>query len=72
MSRKTFYERRRREDTVLKRLSTAGAFRLDSVTYLVGGRYGLHHVVVVIEEDDLTITDNGGEILIQHTRPAPE
>lgn len=59
------------EDTVLKRLSTAGTFRLDSVTYLVGGRYGLHHVLVVIEEDDLTITDLDGEILIQHTRPAP-
>lgn len=59
------------EDTVVKRLSTAGTFRLDSVTYLVGGRYGLHHVLVVIEEDDLTITDLDGEILIQHTRPAP-
>ncbi|MFP5254114.1 MAG: integrase core domain-containing protein, partial [Actinomycetes bacterium] len=35
------------KDTVLKRLSTAGTFRLDSVTYLVGGRYGLHHVLVV-------------------------
>lgn len=59
------------EDTVLKRLSTAGTFRLDSVVYLVGGRYGLHHVLVVTDGNDLTITDLDGEILIQHTRPAP-
>jgi hypothetical protein len=56
---------------VLKRLSTAGTIRLDSVTYPVCGRYGLHHVLAVIEEDHLPITDNDGEILIQHTRPAP-
>jgi transposase InsO family protein len=58
-------------DTLLKRLSTAGTFRLDSVTYLVGGRYGLQHVLVVIDGNDLTITNLDGEILIQHTRPAP-
>jgi transposase InsO family protein len=57
-------------DTVLKRLSTAGTFTLDSVTYRVGGRYGLHHVLVVIHGNDLTITDTDGEILIEHTRPA--
>jgi transposase InsO family protein len=59
------------EDTMLKRLSTAGSFRLDSVTYLVGGRYGLHHVLVVTDGNELTITDLDGEVLIQHTRPAP-
>ena len=58
-------------DTVLKRLSTAGTFRLDSVTYLVGGRYGLQHVLVVTDAQALTITDLNGEILIEHTRPAP-
>ncbi|WP_443689963.1 integrase core domain-containing protein [Nocardioides pinisoli] len=58
-------------DTVLKRLSTAGTFRLDSVTYLIGGRYGLAHVLVVMDGNDLTITDLDGEILIEHTRPAP-
>lgn len=58
-------------DTVLKRLSTAGTFRLDSVTYLVGGRHGLQHVLVVKDGNNLNITDLDGEILIQHTRPAP-
>ncbi|WP_460691357.1 hypothetical protein, partial [Nocardioides flavus (ex Wang et al. 2016)] len=46
-------------------------FRLDSVTYLVAGRYGLQPVLVVIDGDALTITDLDGEILIEHTRPAP-
>lgn len=59
------------EDTQLKRLSTAGTFRLDSVTYMVGGQYGLQHVLVVIDGEALTITDLDGEILIKHTRPAP-
>ena len=57
--------------TILKRLSTAGTFRLDSVTYLVAGRYGLQHVLVVTDGDALTITDLDGEILVEHTRPAP-
>jgi len=59
------------EGTRLKRLSTAGSFRLDSVTYLVGGQYGLQHVLVVTDGDVLTITDLDGEILIEHTRPVP-
>ena len=54
----------------MKRLSTAGTFRLDSVTYLVAGRYGLQHVLVVTNGNALTITDLDGEILAQHTRPA--
>jgi hypothetical protein len=55
----------------MKRLTTAGNFRLDSVTYLVGGQYGLRHVLVVTDGDELTITDLHGEILIEHTRPEP-
>jgi putative transposase len=59
------------EGTMMKRLTTAGTFRLDSVTYLVGGQHGLHHVLVVTDGDALTITDLDGEILAEHTRPAP-
>lgn len=55
----------------MKRLTTAGTFRLDSVTYMVAGQYGLQHVLVVIDGDALTITDLDGEILVEHTRPAP-
>ena len=59
------------EDTTLKRLTTAGTFRLDSVTYKVAGQYGLQHVPVVTDGDALTITNLDGEILADHTRPAP-
>ena len=59
------------DGTRLKRLSTAGTFRLDSVTHLVGGQHGLQHVLVVTDGDALTITDLDGEILAEHTRPAP-
>lgn len=59
------------EGTMLKRLTPAGTFRLDSVTYLVGGQHGLQHVLVVTDGDVLTITDLDGEILAEHTRPAP-
>lgn len=38
---------------------------------MVGGQYGLQHVLVVIDGEALTITDLDGEILIKHTRPAP-
>lgn len=55
----------------MKRLTTAGTFRLDSVTYLVGGQHGLQLVLVIADGDDLTITDPNGEILAEHTRPAP-
>jgi putative transposase len=56
---------------MMKRLTTAGTLRLDSVTYLVGGQHGLHHVLVVTDGDALTITDLDGEILAEHTRPTP-
>jgi transposase InsO family protein len=59
------------EGTTLKRLTTAGTFHLDSVTYLVGGQHGLHPVLVVTDGEAITITDLDGEILAEHTRPAP-
>jgi putative transposase len=59
------------EGTTMKRLSPAGTFRLDSVTYLVAGRYGLNHVLVVTDGNPVTITNLDGEILAHHTRPAP-
>lgn len=58
-------------DTTLKKLTTAGTFRMDSVTYKVGGQYGLQHVLVITDGEALTITNLDGEILAEHTRPAP-
>ena len=58
-------------DTPLKRLSIAGTFRLDAVTYRVGGKYGLQHVLVVADGNPITVTDLDGEVLTEHTRPDP-
>ena len=57
--------------TRLTRLSTAGTFGLDSVVYKVDGRYGLTEVLVITDGDQITVADLHGEILIEHTRPAP-
>ena len=62
-------------DTTLKTLSNTGTFMLDSVHYRVGGQHGFHHVLIVIEGDQIgntiIVTDLDGEILIVHTRPEP-
>jgi putative transposase len=59
------------DGTQVKTLNTAGAFRLAGVTYKVDGRRGLEHVLVVIDGDKIIAADLDGEVLIEHTRPAP-
>jgi hypothetical protein len=55
----------------VRRLSGTGTFMLAGVQYKVDGRYGFEEVMVVIDGDTITVTDPHGEILIEHTRPAP-
>jgi transposase InsO family protein len=63
------------DDTVVKKLTSTGVFTLDRVFYNVGARYGFQQVLVIAEGDQpgdkITVTDLVGEILIEHTRPAP-
>ena len=58
-------------DTHLKTLSSAGTFMLDKVHYLVGGRHRFQQVLIVTDGEKIIVTDLHGEILIEHTRPAP-
>jgi hypothetical protein len=44
---------------------------LDKVHYKVDGRRGLEQVLIITDDDKITVTDLHGEILIEHTRPAP-
>jgi hypothetical protein len=37
----------------------------------VDGQYGFQDVVVITDCNKITVTDSQGEILIEHTRPAP-
>jgi putative transposase len=61
----------RPEDTQIKKLTTAGTFRLAGVHYKVDGRRGLEQVLIITDGDTITVADLHGEILIEHTRPAP-
>jgi transposase InsO family protein len=59
------------EDTQVKTLTPAGTFLLDKVHYKVDGQRGLEQVLVITDCDKITVIDLHGEILIEHTRPAP-
>lgn len=59
------------EGTLVKTLNTAGAFILAGVTYKVDGGRGLQQVLVVTDGDNIIVADLDGEVLTEHTRPAP-
>lgn len=59
------------ERTHVKTLNTAGAFILAGVTYKVDGGRGLEQILVVTDGEKVIAADLDGEILIEHTRPAP-
>ena len=58
-------------DTRVRKLTTAGTFNLAGVNYKVDGRRALEQVLVITDGDTITVADLHGEILIEHTRPAP-
>ena len=58
-------------DTSLKKLTSTGTFCLDGVHYRVGGQHGFQHVLVIADGDTINVADLDGEVLIEHTRPAP-
>jgi putative transposase len=57
--------------TSVNKLTSADTFMLAKVTYLVGGQHGFQQVLVIADGDKIPVADLEGEILIQHTRPAP-
>jgi transposase InsO family protein len=58
-------------DTRVRKLSTSGTCRLNSVTYMVDAHRAFQQVLVVTDGDKIIVTDAHGEILAEHTRPAP-
>lgn len=52
-------------------LTSAGGLNLAGIIYQVDGRHGFEQVLVVIDGDQITVADLDGEVLIEHTRPAP-
>ena len=59
------------DDTIVKKLTSNGVFILNKVQYMDDGRRGFQQVLVITAGDKITVTDLEGEILIEHTRPAP-
>ncbi|GAB3840839.1 integrase core domain-containing protein [Kribbella italica] len=59
------------DGTVVKKLASNGVFMLNKVQYMVDGRRGFQQVLVITAGDKITVADLEGEILIEHTRPAP-
>jgi hypothetical protein len=57
-------------------VNTSGTIRLDSVTYKVDVNLAFQQVLVVSTGDKvgdaIIITDLQGEVLAEHTRPAPD
>jgi putative transposase len=58
-------------DTRIRTVSTSGAIGLDSVTYMVNVDHAFQQVLVVSDGDKIIVTDLQGELLAEHTRPAP-
>ena len=56
-------------------MTTAGTIHFDKVFYKLDVTHAFKHVLVVADGnnpgDKITITDIEGEILAEHTRPAP-
>ena len=57
--------------TRVKKLTSAGSFTLAGVRYKVDGHYGFQQVLVITDGDKIAVSDLEGEILVEHTRPAP-
>jgi len=43
---------------------------LGSVRYLVGGEHGFEQILLIVNDDHITVADLEGEILIEYPRPA--
>ncbi|NYI75680.1 transposase InsO family protein [Nocardioides panzhihuensis] len=58
-------------DTQARKLTCVGTLFLDKVQYKVARGRRHEHVLVITSGENITIADLDGEILIEHTRPAP-
>jgi transposase InsO family protein len=59
------------DGTHLKTVSSIGTVWFEAVNYRVGGHLAYQQVLVITNGDNIIVTDLHGEVLIEHTRPAP-
>lgn len=55
----------------VRKVTTAGTIGLDSVIYMVDVQRAFEQVLVFADGDTIIVTDTQGEVLAEHTRPAP-
>jgi hypothetical protein len=55
----------------VRRVTTAGTIGLNSVTYMVDVQRAFEQVLIFTDGDKIIVTDTDGEVLAEHTRPAP-
>lgn len=55
-------------DITVRTLNSAGTFTLARVIYIVGGQHRHKQVLVIVDGDNIAVSDLDGEILIEHTR----
>jgi putative transposase len=58
-------------DTRMRQISSADTIKLDKVTYKIDVDHAFEQALVVTDGDTITVTDLQGQILAEHTRPAP-
>jgi transposase InsO family protein len=58
-------------DTLVRKVSSAGTINVDKVFYKIDVEHRFTQVLAITDGDKLTITDLQGELLAEHTRPAP-
>jgi len=58
-------------DTRIRTVATTGTITVDKVFYKIDVRHAFEQVLVITDGDNITVTDLDGEILAEHTRPAP-
>lgn len=59
------------EDTITKKLTSAGTFFMSKVQYRLGAIHGFKQVLIITNGDQITVADLNGEVLAEFTRPGP-
>ena len=58
-------------DTRIRTVASSGTIGLDNVRYKVDPGHAFEQVLVIADGTKIVVTDLHGEILAEHTRPAP-
>lgn len=58
-------------DTRIRTVSTSGTISLDNIIYKIDVSHAFQQVLAITDEDQIIVTYFDGQVLVEHTRPAP-